>query len=76
MYGITVRNVLCLQSVRVNPRRHLYKRHAGPHEAGPPLAISCPALATPFDLLRLERMAGTDRAKRMVASDKPLFMFV
>jgi len=38
--------------------------------------ISCAALFTPYDLLRLERIVGTDRAKRMVASDKPLFMFV
>jgi len=38
--------------------------------------ISCAALFTPFDLLRLERIVGTDRAKRMVSSDKLLFMFV
>ena len=37
--------------------------------------VTCAAVFTPLDLLRLERIVGTDRAKRMVSSDKPLFMF-
>ena len=37
--------------------------------------VTCAALFTSLDLLRLERIVGSDRAKRMIGSDKPLFMF-
>jgi hypothetical protein len=38
--------------------------------------VTCAALFTPYDLLPLERIVGSERARRMVgAATTPLFMF-
>ncbi|KAJ3675470.1 hypothetical protein LUZ60_004512 [Juncus effusus] len=36
---------------------------------------SCRVLFSPFDLLKLERIVGTSSAKRLISSDKDMFVF-
>jgi hypothetical protein len=47
----------------------------GGQEGGEAEATSCLALFTRYEALALERIAGTERAKHMLASDKATFLF-